>query len=99
LADYWIRRFSRNRVTYAFQYHQDQDPAYLRRFWSFGLGVDPNLIVYQRKSNSGKLSGRTWRSKYGVLSVRANDTAFRSRLQAWIDRTQDQWLDSLYLGA
>jgi transcriptional regulator with XRE-family HTH domain len=98
LADHWIRRFSRNPVTYAFQYHADQDPDCLIRFWSFGLGVDPTLFVFQRKSNSGQLSGRTWRSKHGVLTVRANDTALRARLQAWMDRTQDQWLDSIYLG-
>jgi len=98
LADSWIRRFSRNKVTYSFQYHADQDPDYLVRFWSFGLGVDPKLIARQRKSNSGQLSGRTWRSKHGVLTVRASDTALRARLQGWIDRTQDQWLDSICLG-
>ena len=97
LADYWIQRFSRNKVTYTFQYHADQDPDYVRRFWSFGLGVPLDAITYQRKSNSGQLSGRTWRSKYGVLTVVANDTYLRSRLQAWMDRLQDAWLDSIYL--
>src|SRR5436190_8558641 len=96
LADHWIRRFSRNPVTYSFQYHADQDPDYLIKFWSVGLGVDPELITYQRKSNSGQLSGRNWRSKFGVLTVLAHDTALRMRLQAWMDRTQDQWLDSIH---
>jgi transcriptional regulator with XRE-family HTH domain len=98
LADHWVRRFSQNPVTYSLQYHADQDPEYLVRFWSFGLGVDPTLILHQRKSNSGQLSGRTWRSRYGVLTVRAHDTPLRARLQAWMDRTQDQWLDSISLG-
>ena len=98
LADHWIRRFARNPVTYMFQSHADQDPEYLVRFWSFGLGVDPALFKAQRKSNSGQLSGRTWRCKHGVLTVRARDTAFRMRLQAWMDRTQDGWLDSLLPG-
>jgi hypothetical protein len=98
LADHWIRRFARNKVTYSFQNHADQDPDYLIRFWSFGLGVDPSLFLYQRKSNSGQLSGRTWRSKYGVLTVCANDTLPRARLQAWMDRRQDGWLDSLFSG-
>ena len=40
LADFWIRRFAQNKVTYSFQYHADQDPDYLVRFWSFGLGAD-----------------------------------------------------------
>jgi hypothetical protein len=99
LADFWIRRLSQNKVTYRFQYHADQDPDYLVRFWSFGLGVNPELIAPQRKSNSGGLSGRNWRSKHGVLTVTVNDTALRARLQAWMDRTQDQWLDSVCRGA
>jgi hypothetical protein len=99
LADHWMRRFSRNQVAYWLQYHADQDPDYLIGFWSFGLGVDPSLITVQRKSNSGQLSRRNWRSKYGVLTVRANDTRFRARLQAWMDRIQDGWVDSTYLGA
>ena len=94
LANFWIRRFALNKVTY----HADQDPDYLTRFWSFGLGVDPKLIVAKRKSNSGQLSGRNWRSKHGVLSVTVSDTALRARLQAWMDRTQDQWLDSISSG-
>jgi hypothetical protein len=99
LGDRWIRRFARNKVTYAFQYHPDQDPAYLIRFWSFRLDVDPVLFTYQRKSNSGNLSGRNWRSKHRVLTVRASDTLLRARLQAWIDRTKDRWIDSICLGA
>jgi hypothetical protein len=98
LADHWIRRFARNKVTYSFQYHADQDPDYLVRFWSFGLGAPPELFRSQRKSNSGQLSGRTWRCKYGVLTVRASDTLLRARLQAWMDRLQDGWIDSLYPG-
>jgi len=99
LADRWMRQFSRNPVTYAFQYHADQNPDYLKGFWAFGLGVDPSLIRYQRKSNSGQLSGRTWRSKYGVLTVNAHDTCFRMRLQAWMDRLYDEWVDSSLHGA
>jgi hypothetical protein len=98
LADFWIRRFAINTVSYSLQYHADQDPAYLVRFWSSFLGVDPDLFSYQRKSNSGRLGGRNWRSKFGVCSVNANDTYLRARLQGWIDRVQDGWLDSLRPG-
>lgn len=96
LADHWIRRFSKNRVTYRFQHHADQDPEYLRRFWAYGLNVDIDLVRFQRKSNSGKLAGRTWRSKHGVLTVCANDTLLRARLQAWMDRVEEEWVDSIY---
>jgi hypothetical protein len=98
LADYWIRRFAVNRVTYSFQYHADRDPDHLIAFWSFGLDADPKLISPMRKSNSGKLTGRKWRCKYGVMTVCANDTMLRARLQAWMDRRQADWLDSLFLG-
>jgi hypothetical protein len=99
LAKFWSCRFAANKVTYSFQYHADQDPEELTRFWTAYLDVDPSQIVYQRKSNSGRLNGRKWRSKWGVISVRAHDTQLRARLQGWIDRVQDGWLDSVDSGA
>lgn len=98
LADRWIRRLAVNRVTYEFQYHADQDPEYLTRFWAFGLGVDESLIRCQRKSNSGQLAGRTWRSEWGVLTVGTNDTQLRSRLEAWMHCVYDDWVRSAYPG-
>jgi hypothetical protein len=98
LADHWIRRFARNPVTYAFQYHEDQNPDDVRGYWADCLSVEPDRISYQRKSNSGKLSGRVWRSEHGVLSVRASDTLLRARLEAWMNRLQQAWLDSLEPG-
>lgn len=92
-ADRWIRRFAASPVTYTFQYHADQDPDYLTRFWALGLGVDKSLIRAQRKSNSGQLKGRNWRCKWGVLTVRACDTEFRSRLEAWMECVYGEWLD------
>jgi transcriptional regulator with XRE-family HTH domain len=99
LGDSWIRRFARNPVRYALQYHADQDPETLRRFWGRMLNVAPESIRLQRKSNSNQLRGRTWRSRYGVLSIEAADTLFRSRLQAWMDRLAEEWLDLPVPGA
>jgi len=90
----WLRRFARNPVKYSVQYHADQSLDDLQEFWAEKLDVTPEEIRLQRKSNSGRLSGRTWRSQYGVLNVYAGDTLFRSRLQAWMDCLQEQWLDS-----
>jgi hypothetical protein len=81
LCTSWIRRFTRNAMRYSIQYHADQDLEELRRFWAAKLAVTPEDIRFQRKSNSGRLSGRTWRSKYGVLTVSAGDTVFRARLE------------------
>lgn len=92
LADRWIRRYARNATTYSVQYHADQDLADLCRFWSTTLGIPVGQIRLQRKSNSGSLNGRRWRSRYGVLTVLSNDTALRARLQGWIDRLQESWV-------
>ena len=95
----WIRRFTRNAMRYSIQYHADQDLDELRRFWSAKLAVAPEEIRFQRKSNSGRLTGRTWRSRYGVLTVSAGDTLLRARLEGWMHSLQDQWLHSPVSGA
>jgi hypothetical protein len=99
LANRWIRSFSRNPVTYWVQHHADQDIALLSAFWGQELSVPAQAIHFQRKSNSSQLRSRTWRSRHGVLTVRAQDTLFRARMQGWIDRLQLAWLDSAAIGA
>jgi hypothetical protein len=94
LAARWIRLFACNRVTYWLQYHADQDLEQLRLFWGSELSVAPTEIRFQRKSNSGALTGRTWRSQHGVLTVHVDDTLLRARLQGWMDCLWEQWLDS-----
>jgi hypothetical protein len=90
----WVRRFAQNSVTYSVQYHADQGLTELKEFWAKQLSIGPDQVRLVPKSNSGRLSGRTWRSRYGVLSITANDTLFRSRLQAWMDCLQKEWLHS-----
>ena len=93
-----IRLFATNRLFFALQYHADQDVEELRRFWSNQLGVEPHAIRVQRKSNSSQLRGRTWRSRYGVLTVGSNDTYLHARLQAWMKCVRDDWLHSKAVG-
>jgi AcrR family transcriptional regulator len=99
ITDRWMRRLSRNGLTYWVQYHADQDLSALQAFWAKLVGVEPKEIRLQRKSNSNQLKGRTWRSEHGVLTVATNDTYFRARLQAWVDLLQRRWLDSAAIGA
>jgi hypothetical protein len=98
LCTRWIRRFARNPLDFRVQYHADQDLHELQRFWGEQVGVPPERIGLQRKSNSGRLGGRSWRSQHGVLTVTAGDTMFRARLQAWMDCLKEQWLDSPHSG-
>jgi hypothetical protein len=61
--------------------------------------VRASEIKFVVKSNSGRLRKRVWRCRYGVINVRASDTLFRARLQGWIDRLKEEWLDSPEIGA
>ena len=99
LAESWIRRFSRNRIEHGLQFHADQDPDVLRRRWADLLDVEPASIRLQRKSNSNQMTKRTWRSRHGVLTIRVGDTYFHARLQAWMRRLADEWLDLPLRGA
>jgi hypothetical protein len=99
MSNRWILRFARNPVGYSVQYHADQDLRELCDFWGAIVGARPERIRLQRKSNSNQLTGRIWRSRYGVLSVTAEDTLLRSRLQAWMDCLRASWdLDSVAFG-
>lgn len=71
--------------------HADQNLSELREFWAGALATDAASIGLQRKSNSNQLTGRIWRSRHGVLTVRVCDTALRARLGAWMDRLRDEW--------
>jgi AcrR family transcriptional regulator len=99
LAVHWLREFSTKRMRFSIQYHADQDVNRLRKYWAQELGIPGMAIDFLRKSNSGQLAHRTWRSKYGVLSVRLHDTLLRSRIQGWIDCMRSDWLDSPTPGA
>jgi hypothetical protein len=91
LGTRWFRRLSDRRLTFSFQHHADQDPKEVCAFWGKLLDVDPVQITFQRKTNSGQLGGRIWRSRYGLLQVRASDTYLRSRLDAWMDCIRAEW--------
>lgn len=95
MAAGWLARLSHNAPWYCVQYHADQNLEELRAFWGACLAIDGDLVRLQRKSNSGQLNGRSWRSKHGVLTAGVHDTYLRARLQAWIDRIREDWgLDS-----
>jgi len=87
----WLRRLTARRLKSSIQYHADQDLAEQRAFWGRELAIDGESIRFQRKSNSGQLRGRTWRSQDGVLCITVYDTLLRARLQGWIDSAREEW--------
>ncbi|HEV3378414.1 MAG TPA: hypothetical protein VG126_14170 [Thermoleophilaceae bacterium] len=99
LATRWLRALSRKKLRFSVQYHEDQDLEEVCGFWAATLGIEQSEVRLQRKSNSGRLGGRTWRSKYGVMTVTTCDTLLRARLQAWMDCLQEGWLHSPDNGA
>jgi transposase-like protein len=94
VAHPWMKSICARALEYSIQYHADQDLAAICDYWAGQLGIDPDAIRLQRKSNSGKLGGRSWRSVNGVLTITGNDTYARARLQAWMDCVRSCWLDS-----
>ena len=81
----WIRRLTDHPIEFAFQHHADQDPEEVCAFWGALLSIDPETIKFQRKSNSGQLAGRIWRSKYGVLQIRTQTHIFeRGSERGWM---------------
>lgn len=90
----WMERFTGATYEYALQYHADQDVHELREYWARSLEIEPGFIRLQRKSNGNQLRKRNWRSRYGVLTIRCNDTLLRARLQGWIDCLREAWLSS-----
>ena len=87
----WYRRLTTKSCEARIHYHADQNLGELCDFWGRTLGIDPQTIRTQGKSNSNQLSGRTWRSRYGVLTIRVFDTLLRARMQAWMDRLRSEW--------
>jgi hypothetical protein len=55
-------------------------------FWSKRIGVPKTDIKFQKKNRTSKR-----RAEYGLLSVSAHETIFRSRLQAWMDAVKTDW--------
>ena len=95
MAAGWLTSLGARKLLYSVQYHADQDLEKLQNYWGDLLAVDPAAISTLRKSNSGELNRRQWRSAYGVLAMRTFDTYLRARLQAWIDQVRQDWrLDS-----
>jgi hypothetical protein len=88
----WLRRLSDRRLRCEVQVHADQDLAEVRAFWARLVHVAPGEIRLIRKSNSGRLRGRNWRSEHGVLAVCCHDTCLRARMQAWMDELRAEWL-------
>jgi hypothetical protein len=91
VAYHWMRQFTTRKFRYQIQYHVDQDVDELKQYWANVIGIKPEQIAVQRKSNSGKLVGRQFRSVHGVFEVSVGDTQFRAKLQAWMDFLKQQW--------
>jgi len=91
LSDRWIRELSGKEPTYSLQCHVDNDEMEVKKHWATKLKIKPSVIKTYRKSNSGALTGRNWRSEFGLLTVRVCSTELRTKLEAWMDWVQRQW--------
>jgi transcriptional regulator with XRE-family HTH domain len=95
LSHYWMLKFKNpdNAMYYSVQIHEDHDEAEIKEYWAKALSITPEMVNITHKSNSGKLSGRQFRTRYGVFSIQASDTYFHSKMQAWLTYLRKQWVD------
>ena len=91
LATKFIRELTGKIPQFCLQFHVDQDPTALAVFWADVVGTVPDLITFQRKSNSGMLGKRNWASHYGVLTVRTSSVRVRTMLGVWMEALQTSW--------
>ncbi|MFN8372333.1 MAG: hypothetical protein U0694_05590 [Anaerolineae bacterium] len=91
LAQRWLSKLSSRKLVYRIQYHVDQNLDEIKQYWAEAFAIRPEDIGLQRKSNSGKLAGRQFRSVYGVLEISIRDTNLRAKLQSWMDFIKQQW--------
>lgn len=93
LAFKWMKKLMNpdRKIDFMIQYHIDNKESELKDFWAKELRISPEQIKTIRKSNSGKLLGRKWRSVHGVFTIRTNDTYLRAKLEAWMNKLQDEW--------
>jgi len=93
LAKYWFELIAPNKdLKYNVQIHVDNNENDIKEYWSKNLKIDKNKIKIIRKSNSGNLSGRKWRSVYGVFSIRFCDTSLKCKINAWMQKIKEEIL-------
>lgn len=91
LSKYIAEQFTTKQIDVTVQYYEDHNTDKLRQYWAEQLNVLPESIRMLPKSNAGKLSGRKWNSPYGVTNIRWHDTYLRCKIQAWMDKLQEEW--------
>ncbi len=91
LAYKWLKQLSNRSFYFSLQYHVDHDVEELKHYWASLLEIPPEKIRPTRKSNSGQLARRQFRSVHGLLSVETGDTYLHARMQAWMDIVKSQW--------
>jgi hypothetical protein len=90
----WLQKHTSKKPHISVRLHPDSDVDEVSGYWAKLLGVPVESIHSTRKSNSGRMAHRNWRSKYCVLSITFCDTCLRSKIQALMDRVQENWVTS-----
>jgi len=87
----WLQRHTTKAPRFIVRLHPDSDAEEVTRYWGRTLKINPKNIHATRKSNSGRMAHRNWRSKYCVFTVAYADTYLRSKIQALMDHIQSKW--------
>jgi excisionase family DNA binding protein len=68
IATRWLGRLTKRRLRFSLQYHADQDPDELRKFWGTALGTEPDAIkaaaqVEQQPDGRAPVALAPWRDR------------------------------------
>jgi hypothetical protein len=91
VCNYWFKELSNKKIEYILRLYEDHDFKKTLSFWSNLLSIKKEQIEVMKKNNNCKMKTRNWRNEWGILTIRVNDTYFRSRLQAYMDYLQKIW--------
>lgn len=93
LALKWLSSLSKKKVNYEVRLHEDQNEQGVVNFWKNELNITEEIKTL-KKSNSGKMKGRNWNSKNGLLEISVYDAYLKTKIDTWID-FQRELIDSL----
>ncbi|MBD3261713.1 MAG: hypothetical protein GF334_08610 [Candidatus Altiarchaeales archaeon] len=87
----WIKKHSKKKPYFTVRLYPDSNEVNVKRFWAETLNIAESDIHTTRKSNSGRMAHRNWRSEYCVFSMSFGDTYLRAKIQALLDYIQAEW--------
>lgn len=89
----FIKKWTKNKISCFVQVHHDDDQKEIVKEWGNLLDIDPKQIRVHLRAE--KKSNRKGKLPYGIFTFRVGDTYLRAKLEAWISRLKESWVETL----